>query len=355
MGKRRKKDEDLTPQEAIAAAKKELAPYWFNSSPLYAAIKTANGPTVFPLTNDAKDLALPVLVMALDLMNYAGREALSYIKEWYSRYAGVGLQMAVIIRPTYPFLRIPATLQQFCRREGFQVPMCLDHEGLYAEAFKITKYPKVRLMHWGNVILEQDGKDWVNNIENKIHGFLRAHDPGLPLHKIFVPETPFAHDQGEMEFGKSGGTIFSLPGFQKSQSAFLVGNFKGTRPTWVDKGEVFLSGKWIQDGDRVATSDPTATMGFQSLGPRFSFIAQCLGKPGDVSRVIIELENAPLVDVFYGSDLSVDDEGRALMKVDTGKVYHALRTLPEDNREITLRFPNADKAAVAIYGVRFGN
>ncbi|MGK5087956.1 hypothetical protein WDW86_10390 [Bdellovibrionota bacterium FG-2] len=355
MGKRRKKDEDLTPEEAIAAAKKELTPYWFNSPPLYAAVKTPKGLLVFPLSRNAKDLAIPVLVIALDLMDYAGREAIHYVKEWYSRYASVGLQMTVILRPTYPFVRTPALIQQFIRRETFQVPIVLDHDGFYSEAFGITKYPKIRLMHWGNVILEQDGKDWSSNIETKIHSFLRAQDPGLPLHKVYVPEQPFAQDLGGMEFGKTGGVMFPLPGFQKAQGAFLVGQFKGPRPAWVEKGEVFLSGKWIQDGDRIATSDPTATLGLQGLAPRLSFVAQCLGKPGDTSRVIIELEKAPMVDVFYGSDLTTDDEGRALIKVDTGRLYHALHRLPEENREITLKFPNADKAPVAIYGVRFGS
>ena len=35
----KRKEKKLTPDEAIALAKKELAPFWIGSEPLFAAIK----------------------------------------------------------------------------------------------------------------------------------------------------------------------------------------------------------------------------------------------------------------------------------------------------------------------------
>jgi transposase len=51
----KKKEKPLSPEEAIAQAKRELAPFWFNSEPLLAAIKTEAGASALPLTSDFVD------------------------------------------------------------------------------------------------------------------------------------------------------------------------------------------------------------------------------------------------------------------------------------------------------------
>ncbi len=52
MGGWKKKEKALTPEEAIAAAKRELAPFWYNSEPLLAAVRTEAGASVLPLNSN---------------------------------------------------------------------------------------------------------------------------------------------------------------------------------------------------------------------------------------------------------------------------------------------------------------
>ena len=52
------KEKQLTPEEAIAQARKELAPYWLNSEPLLAAVRGDDQKiTVHPLAKDFESKA----------------------------------------------------------------------------------------------------------------------------------------------------------------------------------------------------------------------------------------------------------------------------------------------------------
>jgi hypothetical protein len=156
-----------------------------------------------------------------------------------------------------------------------------------------------------------------------------------------------------LEFGATGKVVYPAPGFSQPLGAFKGATFAQPRPSAIQAGAIFIRGKWIQDAERIATSDPTAEIVFLSPTSSVSVVAQALGRPGEVGKLVVELSGSPVLENFAGLDLGVDDEGQSNAKVHGARLYHLLSGLPGTEREVTFRFPAANRVSVAIYGLRF--
>jgi hypothetical protein len=347
------KEKELTLEEAVALAKSELTPLWFGSEPLVAAIRGAEGqkPSVFPLANHFS--TVPRLFIFVDPTQPGSEFLLKYGREWHKRYQPNGCELLAVFRLPYGGLQQAQDFQGLFRK-GLGFPVAIDRDGLLAEALSAREVPAIALLHKGKTVFVD--VDWRKpaEIELKLQHYLREGDPGLPLRPPFQGDAVAPASESSMEFGRGRGPAFPAPGFQGNVQGFGTAQFPTPIPAGdLSKSPFFIQGSWIQDADRIATSDPAAVLAFHASRAKVAIVGQCLSKIGGTGKLIVELEGRPVFDVFAGDSLQMDDEGNSRVQLEGLQLYSMLRALTPDSRRVTLRFPAAREFPIAIYGLRF--
>src|ERR1041385_2643346 len=94
------KEKELTVHEAVALAKRELAPLWFGSEPLVAAIRGSDGKgSIFPLFERFSDV--PRVLFFVDPTKPGAEFLLRYAREWQRRYSPHGCEFLAVLRIPY--------------------------------------------------------------------------------------------------------------------------------------------------------------------------------------------------------------------------------------------------------------
>jgi hypothetical protein len=214
-----------------------------------------------------------------------------------------------------------------------------------SRSFEVKNTPSLILIEKNQRIFQFEREEITRDTEQALQTFLRKSDPGLSLLAVKDDIKLYSTEIPGIEFGRKYGRNFSTPG------SFL----QGTRPETMEPGEIFISGRWSQDENHIATSDPEATVGFHCPTNSFSITAQSMSKPLEPAKVVIEINNESAYDMFALEDLTFDEESKSIIRAEGPRLYHALTSLPEDKREVTLRFPTANRATLALYSIRFFN
>jgi len=336
------KEKELTREEAVTLAKKELAPYWIGSSPLFTAV---NG-IALPLSPDFENLSW--LIGVADPTRFDGESAAAILAEFQKRYSAFGFSSLLILRVPYAPFRERPPAELFIRRMKLNYPVCIDPDGRLASVFGAGDKSRFSLLHGNNVIFSLDGDPISGNLEMQMQKHLRTLDAGLALPVYFKGSPTMLTDQDVVHGA-------ALSGFEKGKDGFghlIAGNRAS--------GRVELHGQWIQDAERIATSDANATVSFDAAGAKrvgsraISIVAQSLSKSGEPARIELQAAGTVIFDAFGGPDLSFDEEGRSIVRVAEARNYLPIRNLPIDRSRITLRFPTADQVPIAIYGLRIG-
>ena len=135
MGGWKKKERPLTPEEAIAGAKRDLAPFWYNSEPLLAAVRTEAGASVLPLNSNFVQKAWTYVFV--DPTEFAGERALQTAREWHRRYSSHGMGFLIVFRAPLPFAKGAADyLKQF----QIQSPGMFDLDGRCSP--RLSEFPR---------------------------------------------------------------------------------------------------------------------------------------------------------------------------------------------------------------------
>jgi co-chaperonin GroES (HSP10) len=325
------KEKELTAEEAIALAKRDLAPFWLGSEPLLAAVR---GPdqrvNVYPLHPDFEKRSW--LIFTLDVASFASESAMSHASEWHRRYSSLDLGFLAFFKSGYRFMSSAQALEPVVKRHALAFPAVVDGGGMLQEAFGQPQgaLPQLTLLSGKKRVFEFTAQDWKKSGEHALQKFLRSLDPGLPLPPIYRPED-------EREITDLSRVDFGL----RALTSRVVVQFNG---------------QWTKEEDRVVTSDPAATVTFRSPGSRVSVLAHSAANTETEStRISIELaEGDPIFDEAAGEDLVREEDGTTGLRFTRPEVRHALANLPAKNRELRLRFPAADRLPVAIYSLLFG-
>ena len=364
------KEKDLTLEEAVELARKELAPFWFGKSPQIAGVHSNGGYSVFPLTKEfSKE---PWLIFVIDPTQYSGETAIRYAREWQKRYAEQNLNVLVILAATYRYLRNAELTQKYLDQIQAEFIVAIDVEQTLAPAFGVVVPPKLVLLHQNNKYVEYSGSDWIGIAELELQKFLRKTDPGLPLLSPFESKEKMTSDLFRIEFGLKPklGTPFQFPEgiFKKppegtneksppDKEGTLEGNFETSRSPGdlLHEEELFITGKWKRDAEKIITNDKNATITFYAAGKVVSIIAESLSRTTDHPHIIVEAGGLPVYEAMAGENMVMDEEGRSMVKVIKPGLYHVIVNAAPKLRTITLRFENSDLAPCAIYGIRIGD
>lgn len=351
------KEKEISIEDAMAQAAKDLAPFWYQSSPLLAGLRTGDGFAVVPLVQDFTKKSW--LIFFVNPTDYAGETALLFAKEWEKRYSGFGLSILYVLPPDYSFYQKRDLAQNWIEETQLNSPIVLDMEDSISHAFGVRSTPHVLLLDHGQRRLSYQGVQGILSAEEELQNFLRSKDPGLPLFPVFQPTRNIMFEERVVEFGFQPNTSRSRPfdpqGFVSQERGLRTGKFHTLRPDHIPSDEVIISGDWLQDREKIATSDPHASLIFQCKSEALSIVAQSHSKTIEVPKIVLELDGSPAYEAISDANLALDETGQSVVKVTKAKLYHLLMNLPRKEQEITLRFSNADVAPVSIYGLRFGS
>jgi len=294
------------------------------------------------------------LMFFVDPTTMAGEAAILYAREFHRRYKNNHLEMLLVLRPAFGYFFDPKCIENLIRKEEITFPVVIDAEELLFAAFDVKRGPKIILLHEGKKSVELSGIENFKAAELQLQNFLRNQDPGLPLFRPFEPSVPTLNDVSKIDFGRTGSAKFPSPGFNfPAASAFGTAAFNLPPPKKLKEGEFFIQGTWMQDPDRIATSDSESLIQIHLPSPGLVLVAQTLSKTHELVKVIVEVGGVPAYQDISGDDLHLDDEGHSVVKIDGPRLYFTLKGLPSHERDVTLRFTHAERVPVAIYGIRF--
>lgn len=328
------KEKELTKEEAIALAKQELTPYWSNRTPFLAATTTDDGSSLYGLDPifEKQDWT----IFFIDPMTTGVEKQLIYFSELQKRYSEYDIGFLVMLLNKFNFIKKEFFIQNLCEKYRIEYPLVVDHDGGMQKALGLIEFPVVYFFQNSKLIWSISGEEIFENLEDRLQKLLRKKDPGLPLSPLFVFEQSMPKQIAFYDFGKKGGDIWA-----KKRSD-------------VSSKKIFLSGKWSQDDEKIFTSDPKAQLIIQTQGVGASLIVESLSSERVLpAQVIVELNGAPVLEIFSGEDLESTDGAASVLKVMDGGMYQILSGLTGENQEITLSFDEANLHPVGLYGIRF--
>lgn len=361
------KEATLTQEQAIALARKELAPYWFGSEPLFAAMKTPERTVIVPLESEFSKKHW--ILFLVDPSELSANVSYGYAEEWYRRYHALGVGILMLFSSHYSFLKEASSISAIVEEHRFAFPCALDVDDLLLEGFGgVETYPRVILYLQSSPQFEvQFGRmeDPWSDFEKKIQTQLRLSDPGLSLFPVFqyggiAGKAERALDLGSVVPSAHRTKLFS-PGFEglppdPSRTRTFTPPASALTVSGMEEALV-LKGTWTQERERLVTSDPGAELTFKPLSKRVSLIAQSLGKEVDPSLIAIEFKGSTIYDGIIAEDMVLTDSGASEVRIKKPRIYHLLTSLTEAEQqyEVIFRFPGASHSPVALYGLRMGS
>ncbi len=351
----RKKNKELTKDEAIAQAKEDLAQYWFGCDPLFATVTTPQGVSLFPLSERFQKKYW--LVSYFDPTNYSGEVTVNYVAEFYRRFQGLQVQFLSILAASYGFAKERAIVEKYVKQVGISGFVTMDYDNSLAELFAVKEVPKFIFFQNGQIVSALEGPYAPITIEAEIHKKLRHADPGLPLEPFYRPMT-LPSNWVNIEMGRLNKPNYVKPIFIGGKFSHLKervtsGTFAAKNESVIELGALALTGAWHQNDECIFTSDSNASLRFTSYGSSFSFLARSLTPGADFSRIAISLKGNVIHDMFFSKEIFVDDEWGPMVRVKIPRLYYGLTKLPINMREFTLHFPLAHQAAIALFGIQF--
>lgn len=316
------KEKELTQEEAIALAKKDLAPFWLGSSPLLAPVEENGIIQVVPLDVVFTDSAW-VLVFC-DPFDLHGTNTLQFLSEWAHRYEPHKLSFLIVwrgsIRPTYPLRGTDFLTKKPIRG----LAAMLDATGTLSKAFKAEQGVKAVLFVKGVVQQELETShptvEWYSGLETHLQNYLRSVEQGLPLHRPFKPSAALRQDKIKIDLN----------------------------PESVRDDKFELEGPHKVENIGVAVSALGFKFRAKSRYDSVAIVAKSHSTKGQASKIIVEVDQVPAFDTFADRDLHFDEGGLPTVMVQELGVYHILKGLGSKEHWVSLSFSNPIAAPVEI-------
>lgn len=327
MAKWKPKEKEVALEDALNLAIRELKPFWFGSHPLIAGIPSEGKVLAYPL--DPKFAEKTWVIYFVDPTSAMRKEVLLFAREYHRRFNANDLDMLMVLSAPYSYLLERTPVEVLIGRNGIPFPLVVDSDGAIAQSFNVKEWPKVILMKEGEIHLEKSGMDWINDFEEKLHAFLRESDPGLPLQEFYSPSWTRKKDVLAVEFGAKKAAKYPPEGFN-------------------------LVGQWKREKERIITDDASAELHFSTPATDVSMIAQsALIEKKIPTKVLLSVDGFMPKKQNEGSDLQ-GEEPNVHLSLEHPRMYHLLQGLAP-GAQIVLKFPEARRTPVALYGLRFSD
>lgn len=328
----KKKEKELTEKEALQQARIDLAPRWYRSSPLLAAVPHDDKTLIMPLESHFAQSHW--LICFSDPTTLTGQTAIQLAKVWNQRYTGHHVKTLCIQEVDFELQRERLFLERIAEEFELLSPMLLDKKREFMKGFGIDGLALPRFVFWsgGQVVWQAGFEENHRSLELRIQHFLRSLDKGLPLPHPWNPSQPFPQERATLTLGTAATAA------QKHLR---------------EECQFRLSGQWQETHDHLRTQDPEATVQFLAPGSCVAMLARSVSETIGETRVLVEINDAPVYESVSAGELVFTESGDGSVGVETFRLYRLLHHLPEDLRRVTLRFPLAKRVPVGIYSINF--
>lgn len=313
----RRREKPLTLEEALEAARIELAPRWFGSTPLFAAYRDEAGSALYPLEADARKHSW--IWCVVDLASFESISAIECFNRWHDMYGDLGPRfLLVITRYGGSLAGLPNASDRLRKRYRFDYPVTFDPNSEFAEALGCESLPKAVFFHGEKRVAETRGS-WDTSLESAMQKALRATDPGLPL---FTPENP--------------GVVID----------------RGATSVALSDPSLRFGEHWrVEESDRVVFQE-RGTLTLNLRGRCAGIVALSDGESRPSRVFVTGAGGASIPEDQRGKDIVVDDAGRTYFDVTAYGLYEFYRREVASAAELHLRFASATETPLRLKGVR---
>jgi thiol-disulfide isomerase/thioredoxin len=328
---------------------------WFNSDPV-----TIGG------------LALSGNVVLVDFWTYTCINCirtLPFIVEWDRKYGDAGLTIIGVHSPEFEFEKVSANVASAIERYGIQYPVVQDNDMATWNNFGNRFWPAKYLFdETGEIIYTHFGEGEYLETELLIREALESagHDiSSIPAGDSDGPSRdPNATTQTRELYGGYGrnytnsGVYAGQPEYydDSDQVVLYTDNLPHLDNQW------YLQGAWRNELEAIVhareTTDLEDYVVFKYDARSVNVVIASVAPEGETAAsgdefiVYVEVDGQPIAADSAGDDITFDDEGRSLIRVDSAREYRVVEAPSFGQHEILLR-SNSDR--FGMFAVTFGN
>lgn len=333
----KKRNRELSQEEALYEARSELRRFWSASEPLFAGVKNeAEQYSVFPLQKEFSQKNY--LIHCYDPFTLAGESSTMVFQVLWERFHQMGIDFINAIQFKQPSLMHMVKISEYREKNGFPFPMVLDHDGSITKGFGIDALPGVTLVVKGEQIVKTTriySPETNSEFELAVQKNIRSRDPGLSFFPPYLPTKLFRKMKTTHQFGQQLARNYvhlekrPADGLQPDIAYAL-----GTVQTEVDYLKIQSSATQI-----VISGD------FEGL----SILARTGGE--NKAEIHVTLNEQPPREACFDVDLRRTHEGHVKASIEGAKLYHLLKGLDSRKHEVTLQFPTSKETPVYVFGL----
>ena len=338
----------VTP-EASATPEREFVGLtgWLNSEPLTIA-----------------ELVAENRVVLVDFWTYTCvncDRTLPWLRQWHERYAAHGLTIIGVHTPEFEFEHDPANVAEAVTRLGIAYPVAQDNEYATWQAFYNCCWPGKYLIGVdGTIAYRHTGEGAYQATELAIRAALEAAGNdlgGVPSGTDPEPRfDPVATTQTRELYGGYARNYAPF-GRYAGQDAYYLGpdavrDYRD--PGERRDGQWYLEGMWRNEREAIVHARTTEDL---SDYLAFTFLArtvQIVLRPERTEPfdMVVELDGRPLLRDEAGADVTFDEQGRSVVRVEEPRLYRVVDLPQWGEHELRVR---SDSDDLAIFAVTFGS
>ena len=285
--------------------------FWFNSDPI----------TIHAMQGQV------ILLCFWDYTSDSSLQLLELAKEWYKRYAEMGLVVIGIHSPEFSFGRNVKLVETAVQQYGIHFPVATDNTSMMRDAYRVRDLPSMFLIERdGEIYSSHSGEGGYERTERAIQALLR--EAGFHGELPLLIEFSGTNEEVQQTFQRS------TPPLRTGYLHGSLGNVEGYSPAlpaeYTD-ARIYFEGKFYAQGDWLAQSDAFEYRGEPNngyLALRYAgnnaSIVLAAGKLGAVVRIL--LDDKSVAEGDRGIDLSADSAGNTFLEVNEPRLFHVVRS-----------------------------
>ena len=320
----KKKEKELTPEEAISQAKSHLASRWVGLSPLVAIVEEGGKLALYPLEKSFKQENW--IFILVDPLEPESQAVFSTLAHWQERYSSFGIKFLLAFTSPLAALFDERQALLILQSVGLRATVTLDVEHQFSRLFGWTSGLGIELLSQGKKRSLYTQGESLSAVELRIQELLRESDPGLPLFSV-------------LQSAALGDRKIERISFKE-----------GTQPPI----KIEWKGNWSSHPHGRSTRDPQAEVCIHVKGGSLELIAKVERDDAALeSQIKVETAGVPVLDAFSGRDIGSDNDGSTIATIQKLRSYSIIKNLPPNRAPVTLKMAQADLVPVVLLGMRW--
>lgn len=285
----------------------------------------------------------------------------SHLKQWYSRYHKDGLEIIGVHKGEFDFASDPRNVKRAYKRFKLPYPAIVDVHDKIWKLYDSNFWPNSFLIDRNGIIREvHHGEGDYGKFEKEIQTLLKQDHPELDFSKYDIPPDkplfgPGCGEESEEIYvgyergSRWGGEIANKEGFKPEETI----DYAPTENR-VKRG-FFVEGGWINRKDFFESVTPPKPDDVSYLGITYRGrdVYSVLGRGTErPTTLVVTRDGKPIPKSMRGQDISDDNEGRTVIKIDEPRMYYVITKEDDKSHELKF-FPKTD--GIRIYSFTFGN